>query len=401
MKLNRIALALLLAPLAVTAQAEVTFTPFATQHFFDSQKLGDQPGDYDVEQHSGWAAALGYRFTPAMALELNYIRTKSEAEFPLAPDVAVRDSSINIDAYYAFNTDGKLQPYVLLGGGRHNFKPSVTTVDKQYMANEALGVFYRFNDMVALRMEARNMSYKSFKRHDQLAMIGLEFSPGATSAAPAAAEPVVEEAAPVEALAAPEAVVAAVVAPVDTDGDGVADDADKCANTPAGVQVDADGCPLDADNDGVADYLDKCPTTAAGVAVTATGCNEVLAKDVSIDLSVTFATGKAVIEGDASAEVQKVADFMKKYPDTNVAIEGYTDNRGNPAKNKALSQQRADAVKAELVKLGVDASHLSSKGFGDANPIADNKTDEGRAKNRRVVAAAKAKAEVIKMKAKK
>jgi OOP family OmpA-OmpF porin len=392
MKFNRIALALLLAPLAVTAQAEITFTPFATYQWFDSKKIGDAPLTQDADSHVGWAAALGWRFTPALGLEVNYGKTNTHANDTAGTNL--RDSRLSLDGYYTFNTDSKFQPYVLLGAGRTNFKPAPAPVDKKYDMNEGVGAFYRFTDMVALRVEARNISSKSFKRNDQLAMIGVEFSPADTSNAPAASapEPVVQQA-PVEQLAAP-----VVVAPVDSDGDGVPDAQDKCPSTPAGVKVDAAGCPLDSDHDGVPDYLDKCPNTAAGVVVDADGCAETLAQDVSIDLNVNFATGKADIQGDASVETQKVADFMKKYPDANVVIEGYTDNRGNAAKNKQLSQKRADAVKAELVKMGVDAAHLTAKGYGDASPIADNKTEAGRAKNRRVVAAAKAKAKTVKMK---
>ena len=202
-------------------------------------------------------------------------------------------------------------------------------------------------------------------------------------------------AAPIEQLAAPAPVV---VAPVDSDNDGVADDQDKCPETRAGVKVDALGCPLDSDNDGIPHYLDKCPDTPAGAVVDNTGCPEKLAKEVSIDLNITFVSGKADIHGDDSAEIQKVADFMKKYPDVKVTIEGYTDNRGNAAMNKKLSQKRAEAVKEELVKSGVEASRLSAVGYGAANPIADNKTEEGRARNRRVIATAKAQTETMKMK---
>ncbi|MCD6061194.1 MAG: OmpA family protein, partial [Moraxellaceae bacterium] len=171
------------------------------------------------------------------------------------------------------------------------------------------------------------------------------------------------------------------------------------AATPAGVQVDAQGCPLDGDKDGVADYQDKCPDTKAGAAVDGTGCYEVLKEAVSMAIDVKFATGKADIQGDAStAEIQKIVDFMQKYPTVNVTIEGHTDNRGNPAKNKQLSQKRADAVKAAVVAAGVDASRLSAVGYGADKPVADNNTEEGRAQNRRVVASAKAQTETIKMK---
>ncbi len=188
--------------------------------------------------------------------------------------------------------------------------------------------------------------------------------------------------------------------PLDADKDGVPDFKDKCAETPAGVAVDALGCPPDADVDGVPDYLDKCPATPESVVVDEVGCTKKLDKEVSIGLNVNFVTGKADIEGDASAEIAKVAKFMKQYPDTKVTIEGYTDNVGVAASNKKLSQKRADAVKAALVAGGVDAARLNSVGFGPENPVADNKTDEGRAKNRRVMAHAKAEIQVVEKKKK-
>lgn len=186
--------------------------------------------------------------------------------------------------------------------------------------------------------------------------------------------------------------------PPDADHDGVLDAADKCPETPAGVSVDADGCPLDADADGVADYIDKCPGTPPGAVVDEAGCPKKLDKEVSIGLDVTFVTGKADIASDFTAEIAKVADFMKKYPSVAVTIEGYTDNVGGTKKNKKLSQARADAVKAALVAGGVDGSRLTALGFGPDNPIADNKTLEGRAKNRRVIAHAKAETQVLEMK---
>jgi OOP family OmpA-OmpF porin len=185
-------------------------------------------------------------------------------------------------------------------------------------------------------------------------------------------------------VAAPAPVPAPVVI-ADADGDGVADAADKCPDTAAGTPVNVDGCPRDTDMDGVIDALDKCPGTAAGVLVNAEGCP---AEKVTVSLSVKFDSGKADVKPEYEPQIATVAEFMKRFPNTTVVIEGHTDSVGSKAGNTALSQKRADAVRAVLVeKLGVDAGRISAQGFGPAQPLADNATPAGRATNRRVVAA--------------
>ncbi|HEY9162650.1 MAG TPA: OmpA family protein [Desulfomonilia bacterium] len=105
-------------------------------------------------------------------------------------------------------------------------------------------------------------------------------------------------------------------------------------------------------------------------------------------IDVMFDTNKATIKPGFDDELANFADILKKHPDLKVVIEGYTDNTGPAAFNKKLSQERADAVKDYLVKkLGVDASRLKAVGYGPEKPIADNKTAQGRQKNRRVEAA--------------
>jgi OmpA-OmpF porin, OOP family len=171
--------------------------------------------------------------------------------------------------------------------------------------------------------------------------------------------------------------------PLDTDGDGVYDYLDKCPGTPAGVKVDQDGCPLDSDKDGVYDYLDKCPGTPAGLKVDKDGCPV----QVSITLKIEFDTGKSDIKEKYHEEIKLVADFMKKYPQTNTVIEGHTDNVGREAANVKLSQSRANSVSAYLIaKFGIEKDRLQAVGYGPQKPIASNATAEGKQKNRRVQA---------------
>lgn len=381
MKLNRLALAVLLAPMAAVSQAEITFTPFATYQSFDAQTVEQISGSAiapDVEDKEGFGLSLGFRFTPAIGLEAHFARTETELE---ANNGDIRADRLSLDGYYTFNAAGKFAPYVLLGVGEGRLKPAGNNTITDTIVNGGLGAFYRFTDKVALRMEAREVYNSDEDLNDAVAMLGLEFSPG-NKTEEAAAEPQPEpEQTPVEEVAA----VAAVAAIVDADKDGVADVADKCADTPAGVQVDADGCPLDGDKDGVADINDKCPTTAEGVVVDETGCDKMLTEAISQELKVTFASGAAVVKAEDKAEIEKVATLLKQYPSTKVEIQGHTDSSGKKASNDKLSQARADAVKNVLVTdFGVDAARITATGYGSSQPVADNKTKEGRAKNRRV-----------------
>ena len=100
--------------------------------------------------------------------------------------------------------------------------------------------------------------------------------------------------------------------------------------------------------------------------------------------NLNFASGSATIAGTSGAEVDNLAAILKAYSDLKVSVEGYTDNTGNAEKNITLSKQRADAVQQRLVAAGIAANRITTQGFGAANPVADNGTAEGRAKNRRI-----------------
>lgn len=174
--------------------------------------------------------------------------------------------------------------------------------------------------------------------------------------------------------------------PLDTDGDGVPDSIDKCPDTPKGVAVDTNGCPLDRDGDGIPDYLDKCPDVPGTAANK--GCPEVKAENKKIFAQalrgVQFESGKDVITKGSYSILNKVVGVLKENNSYNLSINGHTDNTGDQAKNMILSQKRADAVKNYLESKGVDPQRLTAQGFGEAIPVADNSTAEGRAQNRRV-----------------
>ena len=104
----------------------------------------------------------------------------------------------------------------------------------------------------------------------------------------------------------------------------------------------------------------------------------------SISLYINFETGKSTVRPDSKKIIDELAAMLKANPALKISIEGHTDNVGTPAANKVLSEARASAVMSALVSAGIDALRMSSKGWGQEKPKADNKTEEGRAKNRRV-----------------
>jgi OmpA-OmpF porin, OOP family len=174
---------------------------------------------------------------------------------------------------------------------------------------------------------------------------------------------------------------------LDSDGDGVTDNLDQCPNTPLGVKVDRVGCPLDSDGDGVLDILDKCPNTPKGVKVDSSGCPLPIPEKVSITLLVEFDFDKVEVKPMYDGDIEKVANFLKAYPNTNVEMEGHTDSMGPDGYNMKLSRKRAESVKNYLVdNFSIDPARLTAVGYGETQPVATNDTKEGRQRNRRVVA---------------
>lgn len=172
----------------------------------------------------------------------------------------------------------------------------------------------------------------------------------------------------------------------DMDSDGVKDEEDFCP-TIAGSKS-AQGCP-DADGDGVADFIDACPNEkgtkenhgCAKKANSEMGDASKLPADVR---ALQFDLGKATIKNKYKKTLDLLAKTMKSNPNFNLVISGHADPTGTEALNNQLSQERADAVKNYLVSKGVDASRLTTQGFGSTKPVASNDTEAGRAQNRRV-----------------
>jgi len=194
----------------------------------------------------------------------------------------------------------------------------------------------------------------------------------------------------------------------DRDRDGIPDETDKCPAEPEDTDGfgDDDGCPeTDFDGDGLPDDEDQCPDQPEnknGVEDD-DGCPEaekvvlppaapplpneirVTCEKIEIPGKIYFKTASDVIEKRSNALLDQVAGALEKAPFiTKLRVEGHTDDSGNDAKNLKLSEKRAAAVMAYLLKAGVAVERLESEGLGETQPIADNKTKTGREANRRV-----------------
>lgn len=185
--------------------------------------------------------------------------------------------------------------------------------------------------------------------------------------------------------------------PYDLDADGVPDYLDKCPNTEYGVEVDKNGCPLDSDLDGVPDYLDQCPDTEAGKVVDEFGCPKIVEpepkpvekkediKEFILSSGTNFKFGSTTLLPTAYAELDKLVAVMKASPMSRWRVEGHTDNIGSVEANRKVSLDRAQAVLNYFASKGISRGRFTVSGLGSAYPITSNNTEEGRARNRRVV----------------
>ena len=222
-----------------------------------------------------------------------------------------------------------------------------------------------------------------------------------------------------------ETVVMSPPTPIDPDGDGISGDADRCPTVAEDRDSfeDEDGCPEnDNDKDGVLDAQDKCPLKAETVNAIDDddGCPEedtdgdgylgsrdkcpdapetknsfqdddgcpdelppAIKKFTGVIEGINFKTGSANILPGSYTVLDRAVQVLKEFPEIRLEIQGHTDNRGRATYNKDLSQRRADAVRTYMVSRGIAAERLTSVGFGMEQPIADNSSESGRARNRR------------------
>ena len=169
---------------------------------------------------------------------------------------------------------------------------------------------------------------------------------------------------------------------LDVDQDHIPDNQDLCDNSLPGHAIMPYGCIRqieDSDADGVPDDLDLCPHTPVSFDVDRHGCPS------TVKLSVTFLPLSATLDEKSDRVIERFAKVLEDNPSYNAIITGHTDNVGSVEENLQLSQQRATTVKKALISRGIAEERLHAVGKGENQPIADNTTEEGRKKNRRIV----------------
>jgi OOP family OmpA-OmpF porin len=353
--------------------------------------------DRGTDDGLGGTISVGKKVTSGMTLELTGFVQQMDAE---VGDNTASLQGIGLGAMiFPFSSSPNFYGVLALMYGTSEDNPGQITNYDSTIFDIGAGYLYAFNPYIALRAEAR---YRTDQHDRKLAGVnpgngafadgvfnlGLLFPLGVK-------EEVVEEA-PVEVVEP-----APVVADVDSDGDGVPDALDQCPDTPAGTTVNDTGCPMDSDGDGVPDDVDECPTTPAGASVLANGCalvgdcrkpragEQVDANGCAVEQKFILKGVKFEFDSDrltpeAKQILNDVGGTLQAYPNVDVEIEGHTDNIGTDAYNQGLSERRANTVKTYLSGREVEAGRMTPVGYGEATPIADNNTEEGREENRRV-----------------
>lgn len=378
--------------------------------FFDNER--------GLEDDPNLGLGLGYDFSKVWSTELVVSIADLEAE---NTEADIDQLLGRIDALYHFNPDSNWRPFLIAGVGHNTFEDDNDNDSDETLFNAGAGIKHEISENMDLRLDARGLYSHDNESKDTALNLGFSYLFGSAKAAPLDSDgdginddvdqcpdtaygqitdatgcavdidsdgdgvidtedkcPDTEAQAEVDQAGCPV---------LDDDGDGVANDADQCPSTPAGAPVDDKGCVPDADNDGVDDTIDTCADTPAGAKVDATGCRLALEEVVSMQLKVTFPTNSAEVTNENLAEIEGLAEFMRQYPDTTVVVEGHSDSMGDADYNQQLSERRAQAVRDVVVEqFDIDSARITSIGYGETKPIADNSTKDGRETNRRVVA---------------
>ncbi len=260
-----------------------------------------------------------------------------------------------LTAQYHFNPLGRMRPYVGAGLGYAQFsgeRPAGLSLGSSWGPAAVAGIDLGITQRFFVNLSARWVNVESKvklngNRVGDVALDPMIYSPNLGYRFGATAAPAVVAIAAIAAIAA--AVVAKPIAPLDSDGDGVIDPNDMCPDTPRGTRVGPQGCPCD------------------------------------LTLKLNFAFDSSALTDSDKAQLDGAVAELKRLNWTSGVIEGHTDSIGSDAYNQKLSDRRTATVREYLIAQGIAEGRMEPTGFGESQPVADNKTAEGRAENRRVV----------------
>lgn len=313
------------------AEVPITLNAGVGYWFFDNHDVQGYP----VADTATPFVGMEYAFTDHWAAEVMFAQEDTHFKNGGPDDAEVTTWQLGGKYYWGsyIGEPMRLRPYLALGGGQIKLDAHHQFDDVDTTANAGLGVRWMLGERVGVNLEGRSVYSVDDNDADYLVSAGLNIYLGQVSAA------------------APAAVCK------DADNDGVCDDKDQCPGTPPGTRVDARGCPLP------------------------------VAQVASIKLKVNFAFDSTKVEEKYFSDLKELADFLKRFSDLQVKVEGHTDSVGSDAYNQNLSQRRAQAVVDMLVnQYGIARSRLDPIGYGESQPVASNATAAGRAENRRVMA---------------
>ena len=312
------------------------------------------------ERDTGFKLFGGYDFSDRFAVEGFYTDLGSaqiSSSFPSQPDGAIDYSTLGASALWYFWRNGEnkgndlrkgLQAYAHGGLSFINNSSSVNyTQDNSVQVQYGAGLEYGLNNGVALRA-----GIDLYDKDAGMVFVGVmkRFGTKSRRKVIVEPEPVIEpvvEPVVEQVIIVPEVIV---VADIDSDKDGVIDRLDECADSPADMKVDTQGCSI-----------------------------------IAIELDgVTFESKSFELTAESKIILDEAVVTISASPELQIEVQAHTDYKGSGKLNLQLSEQRALSVKAYLVSKGVNENQLTAKGYGESQPIADNKTEEGRAKNRRV-----------------
>jgi OOP family OmpA-OmpF porin len=315
--------------------------------YYDNKVAKPQDGLDNVNFFGG---QVGWRFHPNWSAQVTYQNVENDAESKYDTGLRLDVTNIYASLRYHFNNVSILgfEPYAGLNLGNQNFEVLTASANigpegedaDDFTSGIEFGVQRMFADLVVLDLGSRTAYNDDTYHFESSIYAGINLAFGVRR------DEVKEEV-----YVAPEPDPSMI----DSDGDGVPDYRDRCPNTPAGAVVDEDGCQ-------VYETLDQRETSV-----------------------IYFGFDRADIQEQFTGELAQVAELLKAGEEGTVVLEGHTDSTGPAEYNMGLSERRAAAVKKLLTETyGISADHIEVRAFGETQPIADNDTEEGRAKNRRV-----------------